>query len=72
MSSCEQNKGNTVFSMKKREYCELLGEALKGNTHVHTVKLAKCSLDAIDAKAIAQGLAANDSVELLDLSSNKV
>lgn len=42
--------GNTVFSMKKREYCELIGEALKKNTHITVVRLAKCTLDAVDAK----------------------
>lgn len=53
-------------------FAQLLGEALKSNTYIHTVKLAKCSLDVNDAKSIAAGLAANDSIELLDLSANKV
>ena len=63
---------NTVFSMKHREYCEALGEALKSNTHLVEVKLAKCTLDAVDCKAIAAGLAVNDSVEVLHLNNNKI
>ena len=43
--------GNTVFGMKHREYCQLLGNAIKCNTHIVQVKLSKCTLDAIDAKA---------------------
>ncbi len=84
--------GNTVFSMKKKEYCEMLAEALKvrmgvfwfvvcfcltffllqTNTHITQVRLAKCTLDAQDAKQIGSGLAVNDSIELLDLSQNKI
>jgi hypothetical protein len=63
---------NTVFSMKHREYCEQIGQALRSNTHVTEVRLSRCTLDAADAKAIATGLERNDAVEVLHLDNNKI
>lgn len=46
-------QGNTVFSMKHKEYCEQISEALKGNCYLREMRLGKCLLDGVDAKVLA-------------------
>jgi Ran GTPase-activating protein (RanGAP) involved in mRNA processing and transport len=64
--------GNTVFTMKHREYCEQLAEGLKSNTYVKEIHLSKVDLDARDATLLGEALEHNDSVEVVDLEKNKI
>ena len=64
--------GNTIFSMKHREYTEQLAEGLRTNTYVKEIHLARCDLDAKDAALLGSALEQNDSVEVLDLEKNKI
>jgi hypothetical protein len=64
--------GNTMFSIKHREYAKELGLALAGNTVVKEVHLKSVDLDKVDAQAIMEGLVNNKTVVLLDLEKNKI
>jgi hypothetical protein len=63
---------NISFAMKQREYCERLGKALKRNTHIVELRMAQCEIDSGSAKLLAEGLAGNKSIRLVDLSKNKI
>jgi hypothetical protein len=63
---------NSIFAIKHREYTEQLADALRTNTYVKEVHLAKVDLDAKDAAALGAALEQNDSVEVLDLEKNKI
>lgn len=58
--------------MKHRDYIEQLTDALKTNTYISEVHLAKVDLDAVDAKRIGDMLTVNDSIEVLSLENNKI
>ena len=64
--------GNTILGMKHREYCQEIAEALKTNTHIVEVHMARATLDATDAKALGEALEVNDSIMVLDLEKNKI
>lgn len=70
--TCLNLSGNTIMTMKHREYVQEIVEALKNNTYVEEVNLSKCELDSVDAKAIADCLTANDSILVLNLEKNKI
>jgi len=63
---------NISFAMKQREYCERLGKALKRNTHIVELRMSQCEIDSSSAKLLAEGLAGNKSIRLVDLSKNKI
>lgn len=58
--------------MKADEYCEILGDALKTNTHVLELILSGCDIRDRGACAIANMLAHNHSIESLDLQKNNI
>ena len=64
--------GNVSFVMKHREYCERLGSAIAKNTHLKELRLSNCEIDSVSAKFLAQGLAVNKSIRVVDLSKNKI
>jgi hypothetical protein len=45
--------GNIMFQMKHKEYCTILGAALKTNTQLREVHLSRCAIDTVDAKLLA-------------------
>jgi hypothetical protein len=49
--------------VKADEYCELLRDALVGNTAVRELKLANCDIKCRGAAALGQLLAANHTLE---------
>ena len=49
---------------------EALGEALKTNTSLRTLKMRWCGLDANDGKGLAGGLAVHSGLTKLDLRYN--
>jgi Ran GTPase-activating protein (RanGAP) involved in mRNA processing and transport len=64
--------GNTMFSMKHREYAKELGAALVGNTHLRELHLKSCDLDKMDVQALMEGLTQNKKLLVLDLEKNKI
>ncbi len=64
--------GNTMFSMKHREYAKELGAVLAGNTHLKELHLKSCDLDKVDVQALMEGLSRNQTLTVLDLEKNKI
>ena len=49
--------------MKPYDYCVLLADALKSNTHVTEVSLIKCGITDVDVAVLAGVLAVNTTLE---------
>jgi hypothetical protein len=45
---------NALFQMKAEEYCEILGEVLKSNTHITSLNLEKCDVTDAAVHFLAQ------------------
>ncbi len=64
--------GNTMFSMKHRDYAKELGAALRNNSVVKEVHLKSCDLDKVDVQELCEGIVGHTSLVVLDLEKNKI
>jgi hypothetical protein len=63
---------NAMIQMKSYDYCVLIAEALKTNTHVTSVSLIKCGVTDVDCQVLAEVLEVSKTLEEMHLDGNRI